>query len=338
MRKVVLTGDRPTGPLHLGHYVGSLNKRVELQETCETYIMLADAQALTDNYDDVNKVKTNIHEVVCDYLAVGIDPKKSHIFIQSCVHELPELAMFYMNLVTIQHLGHNPTVKAECKQKGYNEGVPAGFYLYPIYQVADITAFKADLVPVGLDQAPMLELTRDIVRKFNTLYKKEVLVSPEALYPNLKGALPGIDGNKMSKSLGNAISLSDELDLIVSKVKKVKSDPNRKSATDPGDPEQALAFSYLEVFDPEVSFVKELKERYRRGTVSDKEVKDRLIEVIDTFLKPIRDKRKQFYNDRSGIEEIIKEGTRLAKQKAALTLLEVRSAMGINYKNIDVSR
>lgn len=334
MKKIVLTGDRPTGPLHLGHYVGSLKKRVELQEACETYIMLADAQAITDNYDDINKVRTNIHEVVCDYLAVGIDPRKSHIFIQSCVHELPELAMFYMNLVTIQHLGHNPTVKAECKMRGFNEGVPAGFYLYPIFQVADITAFKADLVPVGLDQAPMLELTRDIVRKFNTIYKKEVLVSPEAIYPNLKGALPGIDGQKMSKSLGNAISLSDEADVVLKKVKKIQSDPGRKSATDPGDPEKALAFSYLDIFDPDLLFVAELKDRYIRGTVSDKEVKDRLIEVLEAFLTPIRAKRKMYHSDREGVLAIIKEGTLIAKQKAAATLLEVRTAMGINYGNL----
>ena len=333
MKKVVLTGDRPTGPLHLGHYVGSLKKRVELQESCETYIMIADAQAITDNYDDINKVKTSIHEVVCDYLAVGIDPRKSHIFIQSCIHELPELAMFYMNLVTIQHLGHNPTVKAECKMRGFNEGVPAGFYLYPIYQVADITGFKADLVPVGLDQAPMLELTRDIVRKFNTIYKKEVLISPEAIYPNLKGALPGIDGHKMSKSLGNAISLGDEPDVILKKIKKLQSDSNRKSATDSGDPEKAIAFSYLDVFDPETPFVEELKERYRRGAVTDKEVKDRLIDVLDTFLTPIREKRKMYHSDRQGVLDILKEGTQIAKQKASKTLLEVRSAMGINYPN-----
>jgi tryptophanyl-tRNA synthetase len=333
MKKVVLTGDRPTGALHLGHYVGSLAKRVELQETCETYIMIADAQALTDNYDDVTKVRVNIHEVVCDYLAVGIDPLKSSIFIQSCIPELPELAMYYMNLVSIQHLGHNPTVKAECRQKGYNESVPAGFYMYPIFQVADITAFKADLVPVGLDQAPMLELTREIVGKFNRLYKKDVLTLPEPLYPSLKGALPGIDGAKMSKSLGNAILLSDELDSIVSKVKKVKSDPGRKSATDPGNPEEALAFAYLEIFDPEVSFVEELKERYRRGSVSDKEVKDRLIEVLDTFIKPIRERRKIYHSDKEAVWKILKEGTDRAKEKAAGTLSEVRLAMGIQYNS-----
>ena len=328
---MLLTGDRPTGALHLGHYIGSLKNRIEFQERCETYIMVADAQALTDNYDDVNKVKNSIYEVVSDYLAVGIDPEKSNIFIQSCVQALPELAMFYMNLVTIQHLGHNPTVKAECKMRGFNEGVPAGFYLYPIYQVADITAFKADIVPVGLDQAPMLELTRDIVRKFNTLYKKEVLVTPEAIYPDLKGALPGVDGQKMSKSLGNAIFLSDEKEAIVAKVKKMKSDPGRLSATDPGDPEKALAFSYLEVFDPEKQFVEELKERYRKGTVSDKEVKERVIDVIDTFIEPIRTRRKQFYADRSHILSIIKKGTERAQSKASETLNEVRAAMGINY-------
>ena len=330
-KKVLLTGDRPTGALHLGHFIGSLKNRVQLQETCETYVMIADAQALTDNYDDVNKVKNSIHEVVSDYLAVGIDPSKTNIFIQSCIHELPELTMFYMNLVTIQHLGHNPTVKAETKMRGFKEGVPAGFYLYPIYQVADITAFKADIVPVGLDQAPMLELTRDIVRKFNTLYKTEVLVTPEALYPHLKGALPGVDGQKMSKSLGNAIYLSDEKEAIIAKVKKMKSDPGRLSVTDPGDPEKAIAFSYLDAFDPEKSFVEELKERYRKGTVSDKEVKERVIDVLDTFLDPIRTNRKQFYADKSHILSIIKEGTAQARTKAAQTLKGVRAAMGIDY-------
>ena len=331
MKKIVLTGDRPTGALHLGHFVGSLKKRIELQESCETFVMLADAQALTDNFDDVGKVRASIHEVVCDYLAVGIDPLKCAIFVQSLVHELPELAMFYMNLVTIQHLGHNPTVKAEMKLRGFEESVPAGFFLYPMYQVADITAFKADLVPVGHDQAPMLELTRFIVSKFNTTYKKEVLVAPEALFPNMKGSLQGLDGVKMSKSLGNAIYLSDEPDVVASKIKKIKSDPTRTSATSPGDPEKALAFSYLEQFDPDLNFVEELKERYRRGTVSDKEVKDRLSQVLEAFLTPIRVKRKIYHSDPSAIQEILKKGTEKAREKAAATLSEVRSAMGINY-------
>jgi tryptophanyl-tRNA synthetase len=331
-RRIVLTGDRPTGPLHLGHLVGSLQKRVELQEVAETFIMIADAQAITDNYDDINKVRTNIHEVASDYLAVGIDPAKANIFIQSCIKELPELAMYFMNLVSIQHLGHNPTVKAECRAKGFNESVPAGFYLYPIYQVADITAFKADLVPVGIDQAPMLELTRDIVKKFNTLYKKEVLHTPEAIYPsNLKGTLQGIDGQKMSKSLGNAISLSDEKDVIVSKVKKIKSDPNRKSVTDPGDPEKAMAFAYLDIFDEDKNLVESYKSRYRSGSISDKEVKDRLIDVLDTFLSPIRERRKMFHNDPSGVMRILKDGTMKAREKAAQTLSEVKHAMGIDY-------
>jgi tryptophanyl-tRNA synthetase len=331
-KRTVLTGDRPTGPLHLGHYVGSLQKRVELQEVSETFIMIADAQAITDNYDDINKVRTNILEVASDYLAVGIDPEKANIFIQSQIPELPELAMYFMNLVTIQHLGHNPTVKAECRAKGFNESVPAGFYLYPIYQVADITAFKADLVPVGIDQAPMLELTRDIVKKFNSLYKKDVLITPEAIYPsNLKGTLQGIDGQKMSKSLGNAISLSDELDAIVSKVKKIKSDPNRKSVTDPGDPEKAMAFSYLDIFDPDQNLVASFKERYKSGTISDKEVKDRLIEILDNFLFPIRTRRKMFHEDRAYVMKILKEGTIKARERASKTLLEVKSAMGINY-------
>ncbi len=330
-KKIVLTGDRPTGPLHLGHYVGSLKKRKELQDSTDTFVMLADAQALTDNFDDVGKVRASIHEVVCDYLAVGIDPLKCSIFVQSCVHELPELAMYFMNLVTIQHLGHNPTVKAEMKMRGFDESVPAGFFLYPMYQVADITAFKADLVPVGHDQAPMLELTRFIVSKFNTTYRKDVLVAPEALFPSMKGSLQGLDGVKMSKSLGNAIYLSDETDVVVSKIKKIKSDPGRTSATSPGDPDKALAFSYLEQFDPDPTYVEKLKERYRLGTVSDKEVKDRLTEVLEAFLSEVRVKRKMVYSDVGYIQAILKKGTEKARERASATLSEVRSAMGINY-------
>ena len=195
-KKVLLTGDRPTGPLHMGHYIGSLRNRVKMQEDCETYIMIADAQAFTDNFGDIDKVRRNIFEVVCDYLAVGIDPEKSHIFIQSYIPELPELTLYYLNTVSIQRIGHNPTVKAEMKMRGFNESVPAGFYLYPIFQVADITAFGADYVPVGKDQMPMLELTRDVVRKFNEQFKKEVLVMPEGVYSGLGRTLPGCDGQK----------------------------------------------------------------------------------------------------------------------------------------------
>jgi len=330
-KKVLLTGDRPTGPLHLGHYVGSLKKRLDLQRDLETYVMIADAQAITDNFKDINKVKTNIFEVACDYLAVGIDPAKCSIFIQSQLSELPELAMYFLNLVTIQRIGHNPTVKQEVKSRGFKEGVPAGFYLYPMFQVADITAFQANVVPVGPDQAPMIELTRDIVRKFNDLYKTDALIMPEAIFPQGEKTLPGLDGQKMSKSLNNAIYLSDEVDVIVKKVKKMKSDPNRTSIEQGGDPDKAIAFSYLDAFDPDQKMVLDLKERYRRGGLQDKIVKERVVEVLCSFLDPIREKRKIFRNDPSQVFEILKTGTSAAKEKASNTLHLVKKAMGIDY-------
>lgn len=330
-KKVLLTGDRPTGPLHIGHYFGSLKERVLLQDTCETYIMIADAQALTDNYKEIDKVRNNILEVVADYLAVGIDPYHAAIFIQSCVKELPELAMYLLNLVSIQRIGHNPTVKAECKMRGFEESVPAGFYLYPLFQVSDITAFKANFVPVGLDQAPMLELTRDLVRRFNEIYHTEALIAPEAIYPKEDKTLPGIDAQKMSKSLGNAIYLSDTSDEIRKKISKMKSDPSRTSISDPGDPEKAIAFTYLDIFDPEKEKVNELKEQYKRGGLGDKVIKERLIEVLTTFIEPIRKRREMFAEDKSYLYEVLKTGTNKAREKAASTLSEVRTAMGIQY-------
>lgn len=330
-KKVLLTGDRPTGPLHIGHYFGSLIKRIELQHSCETYIMIADAQAITDNYKDINKVRTNIQEVVCDYLAVGIDPSKSHIFIQSLLPELPELTMYFLNLVTIQKIGHNPTVKAEVKTRGFSEGVPAGFYLYPIFQVSDITAFKADLVPVGVDQMPMLELTREVVRKFNELYKTEALVTPEGIFPKDEKTILGLDGQKMSKSLNNAIFLKDEEAEVIAKIKKMKSDPNRKSLADPGDPDKAIAFSYLELFDPDPKNVEDLKRRYREGGMPDKIVKDHLTEVMLAFLNPIREKRREFAQDKELIKDILSSGTQKAREKASQTLCDVKKAMGIDY-------
>lgn len=330
-KKVLLTGDRPTGPLHIGHYFGSLSKRVELQESCETYIMIADAQAITDNHKDINKVKTNIHEVVCDYLAVGIDPQKSHIFIQSLLPQLPELTMYFLNLVTIQRIGHNPTVKAEVKSRGFDEGVPAGFYLYPIFQVSDIVAFQANLVPVGIDQMPMLELSRDIVRKFNELYKTDALVVPEGVFPKDEKTILGLDGQKMSKSLNNAIFLKDEEEEIIKKIKKMKSDPNRKSIEDPGDPDKAIAFSYLELFDLDSKHVEDLKRRYREGGMPDKVVKERLAEVMLDFLRPIRERRREFAKDRDFINKILSDGTNQAYEKANQTLTAVKKAMGIDY-------
>lgn len=331
-KKILLTGDRPTGPLHLGHYVGTLKNRVELQHAYETFIMLADAQAITDNFKDIGKVRKSVYEVLCDYIAVGLDPKECHFFIQSQVSALPELTMYLLNLVTIQAIGHNPTVKAECKTKKFTEGVPAGFYLYPVYQVADIVAFKADIVPVGPDQAPMLELTRDLARRFNMQYQKEVLVVPEALYPKMESAFPGIDGQKMSKSLGNAISLSDPKEEILQKVKKMKSDPSRLSIQDPGDPDKAIAFRYLELFDPEPERVEELKASYRKGGMADKVVKERLTEVLLQFLEPIQERRRGIEKDPDLVWDILSEGTKRAIQVANKTLEEAKEAMGIDYE------
>lgn len=336
MRKVILTGDRPTGALHIGHYIGSLKNRVEMQKDCETYIMVADTQAITDNFDDIKKVRDNIFEVVCDYLAVGIDPQYSNIFVQSYIPELPELTQYYLNTVTIQRIGHNPTVKAEMKMRGYTEGVPAGFYLYPIFQVADITAFGAHYVPVGKDQAPMMELTRDVVRRFNELYKKEVLVVPEGVYPGLGKTLPGHDGQKMSKSLNNAIYLSDDDDTIVKKVKKMKSDPNRKSLEDGGDPDQAIAFTYLDIFHPDKAKVEELKDHYRRGGLPDKVVKEETADILVNLIKPIRERRKKYSQNPDAVYDIINKGTEKARAKAAGTLSAVRDAMGINYEFMSV--
>lgn len=330
-KKILLTGDRPTGPLHLGHYVGSLKKRVSMQNDYESYIMLADAQAITDNFKDINKVRTNIFEVACDYLAVGIDPKKSNIFVQSCLPELPELTMYFLNLVSIERIGHNPTVKLEVKMRGFKE-VPAGFYLYPIYQVSDIVAFKANAVPVGPDQLPMIELAHTVVRKFNELYQSEVLVLPEAVLPESEKTVAGIDGQKMSKSLNNGIYLSDEPEEIEKKIKKIKSDPSRTSINDPGDPEKAIAFSYLDLFDPEPAVVADLKERYRQGGLPDKVVKERLLEVLLDFLKPIRERRKVFHGDKAEVFRVIREGTEAAKAKASATLQQVKEAMGIAYR------
>ncbi len=330
-KKVILSGDRPTGPLHIGHYLGTLKSRVEMQHDYETFIMVADAQAITDNVGDIAKVRNNIFEVVCDYLAVGIDPKISHIFIQSCLPQLPELTMYFLNVVSIQRIGHNPTVKSEMKTRGYTDSVPAGFYLYPIYQVADIVAFGTHVVPVGNDQVPMIELARDVVRNFNEQFNKEVLVLPEVYQPKIGARLPGVDGNKMSKSQGNAIYLSDENDEIIKKIKKMKSDPNRKSLEDPGDPSEAVAFSYLEAFHPDPRRVEELKEHYQRGGMPDKVLKEETAQVLIAFIEPIRERRKEFSSQPDLVYEIIRKGTMAAEAKAAKTLAAVKEAMGINY-------
>lgn len=329
--KTVLTGDRPTGPLHLGHYVGSLKNRVELQESCLQYVMIADAQALTDHADKPELVRDSVLQVALDYLAVGIDPQKTIIFIQSLVPELPELTLYYLNLVTWNRLKHNPTVKQEIVQKGYGESVPAGFMVYPVSQAADITAFKADLVPVGEDQLPMIEQTNEIVRHFNRLYKCEVLIEAEALIPKM-ARLPGTDGKaKMGKSLGNCIFLSDSADTVAKKIKGMYTDPGHLRVEDPGKVEGNPVFTYLDAFDPDVKTVQELKEHYQRGGLGDSVVKKKLLDVIQAFLDPIRARRESFAKDPVHVMSLLKRGTEKACQTAAQTLHDVRSAMHLNY-------
>lgn len=330
MRKRILTGDRPTGPLHLGHYIGSLKQRVELQDKYEEFILIADVQALTDNFEEPEKVSKNVLEVALDYLAVGIDPEKTAIVIQSQVPEIAELTVYYMNLVTVARLEQNPTVKSEIKQKGFRNGIPAGFLAYPVSQAADITAFRANIVPVGEDQLPMLEQTREIVRRFNRLYGK-TLVEPEALLSKFP-RLPGTDGKeKMSKSLGNAINLSDSAEVVRKKVMGMYTDPSRIRATDPGHVEGNPVFVYHDAFNPDKKEVAELKRRYRKGTVGDVEVKERLAEALNEFLQPIRARRSEFAKDPSAVWKILKEGTARGREVAGKTLASVKRAMHINY-------
>lgn len=336
-KKIILTGDRPTGRLHLGHYVGSLKNRVELQKSgeFETFIMIADAQALTDNAKNPEKVHQNVLEVALDYLAVGIDPTKSTIFIQSQIPELPELAMFYANLVSIARLERNPTVKTEIKQKNFGEGVPSGFVFYPISQAADITAFKATHVPVGEDQAPMIELTREIVRSFNQTYQQDVLIEPEMILAGegLERRLPGITGmnDKMSKSLNNGIYLSDTYEEMRDKVMRMYTDPDHIHVEDPGKIEGNVVFAYLDVFARDKHKVAELKQQYQQGGLGDVAVKRYLIEELDIVLKPIRERRAELAKNPESIYEILRQGSNRAKNVAAQTLKEVKSAMKINY-------
>ena len=329
--QVILTGDRPTGKLHLGHYAGSLSARVNLQEIHQQFVMIADAQALTDHAHEPQKVRENILEVALDYLAVGIDPKKTTIFIQSLIPALPELTQYYLNLVTWNRLKHNPTVKLEIQQKGYGEEVPAGFMLYPISQAADITAFKANLVPVGDDQIPMLEQTVEVVRKFNRIYRTEVLIEPQ-IVSSAQARLPGLDGKaKMSKSLGNAIFLADAPDAIAKKVKGMYTDPNHLRVEDPGKVEGNPVFIYLDAFGQDKVKIEELKAHYQRGGLGDSVVKKYLLEELLCFLEPIRKKREELAKDPQHVMNILRQGTEIAKEAAHRTLLEVRQAMGINY-------
>lgn len=353
-RKVILTGDRPTGKLHLGHYVGSLQRRVELQnsgEFDEINILIADDQALTDNYDNPKKIRDNIIEVALDYLSVGIDPAKSTICIQSALPALHALSFYYLNLVTTQRLSRNPTVKAEMKQKGYsgenendNEaGLPAGFFTYPVSQAADITAFKATTVPVGEDQLPMIEQTKEIVRRFNQLYQREVLLEPEILLPknSSQRRLPGIDGKaKMSKSLGNGIYLSDDEKTVKTKIMSMYTDPSHINITDPGHVEGNTVFTYLDAFSkqedfaeflPEYANLEEMKEHYKRGGLGDVKCKKFLLKVMENMLSPIREERKRWENRISDVYGILYQGTEKAKETTNATLEEVRDAMRINY-------
>lgn len=330
-KKVILTGDRPTGKLHLGHYVGSLRSRVELQSDHEQYVMIADAQALTDHYDNPQKVHDNVLEVAIDYLSVGIDPKQTTIFIQSMVPEIHELAMYFLNLVTWNRLKHNPTVKAEINQKGFGDAIPAGFMTYPVFQAADIAAFHADLVPVGDDQRPMIEQTNEIVRSFNRIYGQEVLREVEGLYPKV-ARLPGIDGSaKMSKTMGNGISLSEDPKSVMKKAKKMYSDPNHTNIDDPGQVDGNPVFIYLDCFCQDHDKLEELKAHYARGGLGDGTVKKYLGEVLVEFLEPIQTRRAQLEQDKGEVLRILEKGTLAARERAAKTLALVKEAMHLRY-------
>lgn len=345
MDKIILTGDRPTGRLHVGHYVGSLKRRVELQNSGEfdkIYIMIADAQALTDNAEHPEKVRHNILQVALDYLACGLDPEKSNIFIQSMVPELTELTFYYMNLVTVARVQRNPTVKSEIKMRNFEASIPVGFFCYPISQAADITAFRATHVPVGEDQLPMLEQCKEIVHKFNTVYG-ETLTEPEIVLSSNKACLrlPGIDGKaKMSKSLGNCIYLSDEEDVVKKKIMSMFTDPNHLRVQDPGRVEGNPVFIYLDAFSrpehfeeflPEYQNLDELKAHYQRGGLGDVKVKKFLNNVMQAELGPIRERRKMWEQRTADVFDILKAGTEVAREKAAATLHDVRSSMRINY-------
>lgn len=368
MGKIILTGDRPTGRLHIGHYVGSLRRRVELQNSGlfdKIFIMIADAQALTDNADNPDKVRQNILEVALDYMAAGLDPSKSTLFIQSQISELTELTFFYMNLVTVQRLQRNPTVKQEMAMRGFSDstegtdnkvGMPVGFFCYPISQAADITAFKATTVPAGEDQEPMIEQTREIVRKFNSVYSP-VLVEPEILLPDTDACrrLPGTDGRaKMSKSLGNCIYLSDSADTVWTKVKGMYTDPGHLQVSDPGKVEGNTVFTYLDAFCRPEHFsmfgdcfhgkkqsfdfasLDEVKAQYRAGGLGDMMIKNFLNAVLNDTLEPIRTRRAELEKDIPYVYEVLRNGSEVAREVAAQTLADVKKAMRINYFDADV--
>jgi tryptophanyl-tRNA synthetase len=326
MQRTILTGDRPTGPLHLGHYVGSLRQRVALQHEHATYVLIADLQALTDHFDAPAQVRANVLEVALDYLAVGLDPTVATIVVQSQVPELAELTVYLLNLVTVARLQRNPTVKDEMRQKGFEADVPAGFLVYPVSQAADIAAFKAHLVPVGDDQIPMIEQAAELVRRFNRIYAP-VLVEPEALLGPV-ARLRGTDGeSKMSKSLGNVINLSDPTEVVAARVRGMFTDPKHLRVEDPGTVEGNPVFAYLDAFDPDAAAVEALKARYRAGGLGDTVVKARLLEVLEAFLTPIRRRRAEWARDLPAVERVLREGTARGREVAAGTLAEVRRAM-----------
>ena len=334
-KKVILTGDRPTGKLHVGHYIGSLKNRVKLQNSGEyhPFIMIADTQALTDNARNPEKIRKSLIQVALDYLAVGIDPEISTVFIQSQIPALFELTAYYMDLVTVSRLERNPTVKAEIKQKGFNDSIPVGFLNYPVSQAADITAFKATLVPVGDDQEPMLEQAREIVRTFNRVYNRNVLVEPKGYFPEKgEGRLPGLDGNaKMSKSLNNAIYLSDDAKTVEQKVMSMYTDPQHIHVEDPGKVEGNTVFTYLDIFDPDKNKVAQLKEDYQKGGLGDVKIKRYLNTVLEKELAPIRERRSKYEQDTSAVYDMLIEGSKKANEVANQTLQEVRDAIGLNY-------
>lgn len=328
---IILTGDRPTGPLHLGHYHGSLSNRVRLQHLCKQYILLADVQGLTDNFENPEKVSTNVLQVMLDYLSVGIDPQISTIYVASAIPETAELTLYFMNLASLGRLLRNPTIKTELKLRGFEESMPVGFVTYPINQAADIAQFCATLVPVGEDQVPMIEQTNDLVRSFNRIYNCNVFKECKALVPR-SGLLPGTDGNsKMSKSLGNAIYLSDSEKTVASKIKGMFTDPKHLRVEDPGTVEGNPVFTYLDAFDPDKNKLEEMKAHYRHGGLGDGVVKQRLREVLEELLKPIRTRRAEFERDPAEVLRLLRKGTESAREIVCKNLGNAREAMGINY-------
>ena len=334
-KHTLLTADRPTGKLHIGHYIGSLKNRVKLQNSGDyrSFIMIADMQALTDNARNPEKIRQSLIQVALDYLAVGIDPQKSTILIQSQIPALNELTMYYLDLVTLARLKRNPTVKSEINQKGFGDNVPAGFLAYPVSQAADITAFKADTVPVGDDQEPMLEQAREIVRTFNSTYQQDVLVEPQGLFsPEGQGRLPGLDGNaKMSKSLNNAIYLADSAAEVHQKVMRMYTDPHHIHVEDPGQIAGNTVFEYLDIFGTDKEHIAQLKAHYQAGGLGDVQVKRYLEEVLNAVLEPIRQRRHVYEQDLGQVYQILQKGSQVANEVAEQTLAEVRAAIGVNY-------